>query len=326
MPEPGIVYLIGAGPGDPELITVAGLKRLRQADVVVFDRLAHPALLDEAPPQAKRINVGKAPGRQPYSQDEINALLIREAGRGKQVARLKGGDPFVFGRGGEECQALAQAGIAFEVIPGVTSAVAVPAYAGIPVTHRGIARSFTVITGHTAAAEPANLDWAALARLDTLVFLMGVSNLSVITAQLMAHGRAAETPVAVVRCGATELQEVIQGSLATISDLAQGMRPPATIIIGPVVNLRQEIAWFKPAVAERAVFPRQKEEGRRQKEEVKTAVAERAVFLRKKAEGRRKSLRRPWRKGLFSRLPSRLYAWAGWRVTPGRLTPQLRWR
>ena len=253
--RPGFVSIVGAGPGDPELITVRALKRLQQADVVFYDRLVHPDLLDEAPLYAERINVGKAPGRQPYSQDDINGLLIGEARRRRHVVRLKGGDPFVFGRGGEECQALAAAGIRFEVVPGVTSAIAAPAYAGIPVTQRQVARSFTVVTGHTVGDAAADLDWGALARLDTLVFLMGVGNLPEISRQLLAHGRPPATPAAVVRCGATDLQEVVQGTLATISDAAAHVRPPATIVIGPVVDLRREIAWFEPDAAAPAGFP-----------------------------------------------------------------------
>lgn len=245
MPRPAIVSIVGAGPGDPELITVRGLKRLQQAHVVAYDRLIHPRLLDEASLYAELVNVGKAPGRQPYSQEEINSLLIGEARRGRRVVRLKGGDPFVFGRGGEECQALAAAGIPFEVVPGVTSAIAAPAYAGIPVTHRQVARSFTVVTGHTAGDGATNLDWAALARLDTLIFLMGVGNLSEISHQLLAHGRAPDTPVAVVRCGTTDLQEVVEGTLATIAGVADQIRPPAAIVVGPVVELRREIAWFE---------------------------------------------------------------------------------
>ena len=168
-PELGKVYLVGAGPGDPGLITVRGLTYLRQAQVVVYDRLIHPALLDEASPSAECINVGKAPGRHTVPQVEINALLIAKAGEGKIVVRLKGGDPFVFGRGGEECRALAEAGVPFEVVPGVSSALAVPAYAGIPVTHRAYASAFTVITGHTCGPDGPRLDWETLSKAETLV-------------------------------------------------------------------------------------------------------------------------------------------------------------
>lgn len=255
MSKRGIVYLVGAGPGDPELITVRGLRCLQRADVVAYDRLVHPHLLQEVPAQAERINVGKAPGQHRYSQDQINALLVSEAGRGKTVVRLKGGDPFVFGRGGEECQALAEAGIPFEVVPGISSATAVPAYAGIPLTQRRIARSFTVVTGHTAGSETADLDWPALAKTDTLVFLMGVGNLPIIARQLMAHGRAPQTPVALVRCGTTDLQQVVAGTLADIGQKASQIRPPAVIVVGPVVNLRQQIAWFETEGEGSGLFP-----------------------------------------------------------------------
>jgi uroporphyrin-III C-methyltransferase len=246
MTSSGFVSIVGAGPGDPELITVRALRRLRQADVVAYDRLIDPALLDEAPPLAERINVGKAPGRAAFTQEEINALLIGQARQDKRVVRLKGGDPFVFGRGSEECQALAHASIPFEVVPGVSSATAVPAFAGIPVTHRKLARSFTVITGHTTGSDTTDLDWRALARLDTLVFLMGVANLGVISRQLIQHGRDPETATAVIRCGSTEQQAVVVATLATIAERAQAIRPPATVVIGPVVALRQEIDWFQP--------------------------------------------------------------------------------
>jgi uroporphyrin-III C-methyltransferase len=192
------VFIVGAGPGDPGLITVRGLTCLRQAQVVVYDRLVSLRLLDEAPDTAERINVGKVPGRHVWSQAAINALLIDQASQGKTVVRLKGGDPFVFGRGGEECQALAAAGIPFSVIPGVSSAIAVPAYAGIPVTHRNYASTFTVVTGHTCGPDTDAVDWRTLAQVETLVILMGLRRLPSIARQLIAHGRAPETPVAVI--------------------------------------------------------------------------------------------------------------------------------
>ena len=253
MTERGIVYIVGAGPGDPELITVRGLRMLQRADVVAYDRLTHPDLLDEAPFYAELVNVGKAPGQTRTTQDEINELLINRARRGLTVVRLKGGDPFVFGRGGEECLALRRAGIPYKVVPGVTSAVAAPAYAGIPVTHRKVARSFTVVTGHTAGKETADLDWPTLAQLDTLIFLMGVGNLPVIAEQLIAHGRDADTPAALVRCGTTEVQRVAVGTLATIAEKAEGIRPPAAIVVGEVVGLQSQLAWF--AAEETAVLP-----------------------------------------------------------------------
>lgn len=245
--QEGRVFLVGAGPGDPGLMTVRGLACLRQADVVVHDRLLHPAVLDQAPPTAECIDVGKAPGRHAYPQEAINALLIARAAARQTVVRLKGGDPFVFGRGGEECQALAAAGIPFEVVPGVSSALAVPAYAGIPLTHRAYASSFAVITGHPGGAHP--VDWPRLAQVDTLVVLMGVSNLPNIVRQLVAYGRAPRTPVAVIRWGTTAAQTVVSGTLVDIAEKAKALRPPATIVIGEVVALRRHLAWFDQAEA-----------------------------------------------------------------------------
>lgn len=249
MMERGFVSLVGAGPGDPELITVKGLDRLRRADVVVHDRLVALQLLEEAQPQARRIDVGKAPGHQPWPQERINRLLVAEARRKRRVVRLKGGDPFVLGRGGEECLALAAAGVPFEVVPGVTSAVAAPAYAGIPLTHRGVACAFTVVTGHTAGSDPEALDWPTLARAETLVVLMGLEPLPVIAARLVAAGRDAATPVAVIENGTRGEQRVVRGTLRDIAQRARGSRSPATIVIGEVVRLSAQIAWFEPAAA-----------------------------------------------------------------------------
>jgi uroporphyrin-III C-methyltransferase len=238
----GTVYLVGAGPGDPELITVRGLNLLRQADVVVHDRLVHPELLESASPRAHLIDVGKAPGRHTCSQDEINRILIQYARQGRAVVRLKGGDPFVFGRGGEECLALARAGVPYEVVPGISSAIAVPAYAGIPLTHRGVAGQFTVVTGHGGA-----VDWNSLPAEGTLVILMGVERLGEIAAALVERGRAAGTPVAVIFTGTTHAQHVVDGTLADIADRARGIAPPATIVVGPVAGLRAGIDWFDPS-------------------------------------------------------------------------------
>lgn len=234
----GFVSIIGAGPGDPELITVKGLSRLRQADVVLHDRLIAPQLLNEVHPSAEVIDVGKTPTKHRFQQEEINALLIEKARQGKNIARLKGGDPFVFGRGGEECQALAKAGIPYEVISGVSSAIAVPAAAGIPVTQRGVTTSFTVVAGHTCGAD---IDWASLPRTGTLVFLMGVAHLSEITARLVAGGRAAQTPAAVIEQGATPNQIVVVGELENIAEKSRDVQPPAILIVGEVVRLREEI-------------------------------------------------------------------------------------
>jgi uroporphyrin-III C-methyltransferase len=245
--ETGKVILVGAGPGDPDLITIKGVKSLQRADVIVYDRLANPELLDFAPPWAEFIYVGKEPKRHRLSQDDINLLLVQKAQEGKIVVRLKGGDPFVFGRGGEECLVLAQAGIPFDIVPGVSSALAAPAYAGIPVTQRHMATSFTVVTGHTADADdPYGADWRDLPRKGTLVILMGVRHLPQITAQLIQDGRSPDTPAATIHWATTAEQVVVQGTLTTIAEKAQGVEPPAITVIGDVVSLREQIDWFKP--------------------------------------------------------------------------------
>jgi uroporphyrinogen III methyltransferase/synthase len=251
---PGKVYLVGAGPGDPELITVKGLNMLRRADVVIYDNLVNPVLLDEIRADAEKIYVGKVAGRHTLRQEGINRLLIQYARAGKLVVRLKGGDPFVFGRGGEEAEALVENGIAWEVIPGVTSAVAVPAYAGIPVTHREYAAAFTVITGHEASEkEESSFDWEAIARLNgTLIVLMGMTRLPQIVRLLLCHGRATSTPVAVIRWGSMPMQQSVIGTLETIAEQVQQARlqPPALIIIGDVVRLSERLRWFAEAAPE----------------------------------------------------------------------------
>ncbi len=241
----GIVYIVGAGPGDPSLITVKGLTCLRRADVVLYDRLSAPELLDEAPAHSELIDVGKEPKQHRRSQTEINSLLIEKASAGKTVVRLKGGDPFVFGRGGEECQALAEAGIRYEVIPGVSSAIAVPAYAGIPITHRGVTTTFAVIAGHTGESD-SDIDWEAISRIGTIVFLMGVEHMAEIVHQLVAHSRLSDTPVAVIQEGTRENQSVVIGTLADIIEKTEDIRPPAILIVGEVVRLRDQIDWFIP--------------------------------------------------------------------------------
>jgi uroporphyrin-III C-methyltransferase len=240
----GRVVLVGAGPGDPELITVKGLGWLRRAEVVVYDRLVAPSLLDEAPAAALRIYAGKSRGRHCIPQSAITPLLIHHAAAGRLVVRLKGGDPFVFGRGGEEALACRAASIPVEVVPGISSAVAVPAAAGIPVTHRGLASSFAVVTGHEDPSKPrTEVDWAALARsVETLVVLMGVGSLPTIAARLVAAGRAASTPAAVISRGTTPAQQVVTGTLADIAERARHLSPPATIVIGEVVRL----AGYRP--------------------------------------------------------------------------------
>jgi len=248
----GIVHLVGAGPGDPGLITVRGLKALQQATVVIYDRLVHPSLVDEAPAHAQRIYVGKESGIHCVPQAQINQLLVRYATQGERVVRLKGGDPFVFGRGGEEAEALVAAGIPVEIIPGVSSAVAVPAYAGIPVTHRKIASSFAVITGHEEGGkEYSAIDWSRLATaVDTLVILMGTKGLARITAQLMQHGRSPATPVALIRWGTTSEQFTLIGTLADITAKATAveLEPPVVTVIGEVVNLAERLQWL-PALS-----------------------------------------------------------------------------
>ncbi|MBI4588251.1 MAG: uroporphyrinogen-III C-methyltransferase [Candidatus Rokubacteria bacterium] len=244
--DAGIVYLVGAGPGDPGLLTVRGLELLRNADVVIYDRLVNPRLLDEAPPQALSIFAGKLTGHHSLPQEQINALLNAHARRGCCVVRLKGGDPFVFGRGGEEAEALAESGIPFEVVPGVSSAAAVPAYAGIPLTHRGYSSSFAVITGHedTGKGGP-SVDWERMAAaVDTLVVLMAATTLPRIVAKLLAHGRSPETPVALIRWGTTEAQQTITGTLADILEKTAPLQPPVVAVIGDVVKLRERLRWF----------------------------------------------------------------------------------
>ncbi len=230
------VYLVGGGPGDPELITVRGMKLLQQADVIIYDRLVSRRLLSYAKPGAELIYVGKEAGRHRYTQEEINRLLVEKAGSGV-VVRLKGGDPFVFGRGGEEVLALKRHGIEVEVVPGVSSAIAVPALAGIPVTHRGVASSVTLVTGYTAERE---IDYASLTG-DTVVVLMGVRSLRRIAREMMKT-RPPETPVAVIEKGSMQSQRVVTGTLADIAEKAEraNLSPPAVTVIGRVVELRRE--------------------------------------------------------------------------------------
>jgi len=246
----GKVYLVGAGPGDPELLTLKAVRCLRKADVVVYDRLINSAMLEEVHPGAELIFAGKGPGCHTMKQEQINALLITHAHLGRLVVRLKGGDPFVFGRGGEEALALQAVGIPFEIVPGISSAIAVPAYAGIPVTHRDVASSFTVVTGHEDPRHASTVNWEALAALGgTLVFLMGVTKLSYITQRLAEGGLPADTPAAVIQQGTVEQQRVVTGSLATIAEQAENehIASPAIVVIGAVVNLHETLAWFETA-------------------------------------------------------------------------------
>jgi uroporphyrin-III C-methyltransferase len=228
-------------------MTVRGLELLRRAEVIVYDQLVNRALLEKASSAAERMFVGKRSSCHYVAQSEINAVLILHARLGRQVVRLKGGDPFVFGRGGEEAEALAEAGIPFEVVPGVSSAVAAPAYAGIPLTHRKLASSFAVVTGHEARKAQGSVDWGKLANaVDTLVILMGVSNLPIIVAKLLAQGRAPQTPAAVIRWGTTEEQESVVGTLADIVEKSTHLEPPALVIVGDVVSLSHKLRWFHP--------------------------------------------------------------------------------
>jgi uroporphyrinogen III methyltransferase/synthase len=246
--QPGTVYLVGAGPGDPGLLTLRAAELLRSAAVLLYDALASDAIVALAPPACERIFVGKRGGNHAMPQEEIEALAIRKAREGKHVVRLKGGDPFVFGRGGEEAQSLRAAGIPFEVVPGISSAVAAPAYAGIPLTHRSHNTAFTVATGHEDPAKAAStLDWTRLADPHrTLVLLMAIANLREIAAQLVAHGLDSDTPVAVIQNGTRPTQRTVVGTLATIAGdvAAAGIGAPAIAVIGEVVRLRDEIAWF----------------------------------------------------------------------------------
>lgn len=245
----GFVSLVGAGPGDPGLITVLGARRIAEAEVIVYDRLVNRRLLEGAKDGVELVYAGKQPGEPEMSQEEINRLLVKLGHAGKRVVRLKGGDPYVFGRGGEEAIALREAGISFEVIPGITSATAAPAYAGIPVTHRNVASSFAVITGHEDAEKmQSSIDWAGLAKgPETLVFLMGMKNLAAIATQLMEHGRDPETPAALVRWGTTPQQSTVVGTLADIAERAAeaGLKPPVVTVVGNVVELRPALGWFE---------------------------------------------------------------------------------
>ncbi len=262
----GKVFLVGAGPGDPGLITVKGRECISSADVVIYDFLANPVFLSYAREGAERIYVGKKGGQHTVPQEGINALIVERAKMGRNVVRLKGGDPFIFGRGGEEAEELVQAGVDFEVVPGVTSAIAVPAYAGIPLTHRDYTATVAFITGHEdPEKKESNIAWDKLATgAGTLVFLMGVGNLSAIAERLMEYGRNPATPVAVIRRGTGPDQETLVGTLEDIAKLAEksGMRPPAIIVVGEVVRLREKLAWFekRPLFGRRIVVTRAREQ------------------------------------------------------------------
>jgi len=253
------VYLVGAGPGDPGLLTVRGAEVLQRADVVVFDRLSVRSLLDLAPEEAERISVGKSAGSATLSQDEINDLLVERGEAGEEVVRLKGGDPFVFARGGEEAAALEEAGVPYEVVPGVTSAIAAPAYAGIPLTLRHSSTSFTVVTGHEAPDADASVDWEAVARVGgTVVILMGVARIAEIAERLVKGGRSPDTPVAAVRWGTRPDQTTVRATLATIAD--EELEPPSTIVVGEVA--RRRLSWFesRPLLGRQVVVTRPRQQ------------------------------------------------------------------
>ncbi|NJK79037.1 MAG: uroporphyrinogen-III C-methyltransferase [Chloroflexaceae bacterium] len=247
----GLVSLVGAGPGDPELLTIKALRRLQAADVVIYDSLIDPVLLEYASASALTIYVGKRAGHHTLSQEAINELLIAYGRAGCAVVRLKGGDPFIFGRGGEEATALQQAGVRWEVIPGISSAIAAPAYAGIPLTHRDLASSCTIMTGHRALQSTREIDATGGQHADTLVILMGVQHIRQITNRLIAHGWPATTPAAIVRWGTTPQQASLFGTLATIADQVEYHRfaAPAVIVVGAVVSCAAELNWFQPMVA-----------------------------------------------------------------------------
>ncbi|MBT9148676.1 MAG: Uroporphyrinogen-III C-methyltransferase [Dehalococcoidia bacterium] len=262
----GKVYLVGAGPGDPGLITLKGLYCLGEADVIIYDHLVDKSLLNKVRQGVELIYVGKQPKAHLMSQEQINALLVAKAREGEIVVRLKGGDPFVLGRGGEEAEVLALEGIPFEIVPGVTAAIAAPAYAGIPVTHRGLSSSFAMVTGHESSPESkARIAWDRIATgIDTLIFLMGMENLASITIQLIENSRPPATPAALIQWGTTPKQQVVEGTLADIVHRAReaNIGSPAVLIVGEVVELRHKLRWFenKPLFGKRILVTRRKEQ------------------------------------------------------------------
>ena len=239
------VHLLGAGPGDIELMTVKSLRLIKEAQVIIFDRLANPDILKEAPKDCEFIDVGKTDGKHPVPQDEINEIIYQAALKYDNIIRLKGGDPFVFGRGGEEALYLKERNISFDIIPGITSAISVPAYAGIPVTQRGVVSSFRVITGHEAKGKAVSqIDWDSFNTNETLIFLMGLHNIGTITNNLINIGKPKDYPVAVISKGTTIDQKVVVGTLEDIANKVKDLPTPALIVVGEVVNLRDELKWF----------------------------------------------------------------------------------
>jgi uroporphyrin-III C-methyltransferase len=249
----GKVYLVGAGPGDPELITVKGLRCIQNADVILYDRLVNKELLNYAKPGVELINCGKLPNYHLLQQETINRFLVKYAKKGKMVTRLKGGDPFVFGRGGEEAEACQKAGVPFEVVPGITAGIAAPAYAGIPVTHRDYSSSFAMITGHRKEGEDDNIKWESIAKgIDTIAIYMGVKNLPYIRNKLLEHGKNPNTPAALIHWGTLQNQKTAIGTLETIVETAEReqITNPSMIVIGDVVQLHDKINWFEAAKEE----------------------------------------------------------------------------
>lgn len=252
----GKVYLVGAGPGDIDLITVKGVKCIKEADVILYDRLINKELLAYAREGVELIYCGKLPDYHTLKQETINRFLVKHALKGKIVTRLKGGDPFVYGRGGEEAEALSKHGIPFEVIPGITSGIAAPAYAGIPVTHRELSSTFAFVTGHRKDGEEEELRWESLAKgIDTLAIYMGVKNLPYICSMLLKYGRDKETPVALVHWGTTKTQQTVTGTLETIvEDVKKSeIQNPSMIVVGEVVNLRSKLKWFETSFEDQQV-------------------------------------------------------------------------
>jgi uroporphyrinogen III methyltransferase/synthase len=279
-----VIHLVGSGPGDPGLFTLKGKSLLEAADAVVYDRLAPESLLSYAPSDAERIYVGKKPGEPTMPQEEINALLVRLGREGKDVVRLKGGDPYIFGRGGEEALELVEADIPFELVPGITSGAAAPAYAGIPVTHRRVSTSVAFITGHEDPTKDGqDVDWNKVANgADTLVLYMGIGRLREISANLIAAGKSPETPVACIRWGTLPEQRTVTGTLADIADRVEetGLKPPAVTVVGEVVGLREELSWFenRPLFGRRIVVTRARAQAGDLSRELETLGAEVVEF------------------------------------------------
>jgi len=278
--KPGIVYLVGAGPGDIGLLTVKGMRCLRKADVVIYDFHLNAQILNYIDHDAEFIYAGKRGGHHTMTQDEINQAIVDKAKEGKTVCRLKGGDPFVFGRGGEEAESLVREGIRFEVVPGISSSIAAPAYAGIPLTHRKYSSTFAVIPGYEdTTKENSSVDWSKLATgVGTLVFLMAVKNIEEVAKKLIANGRPKETPVAIVRWGTRPEQVTITGTLETISSLAKDrdIRPPAAMVVGEVVRLREQLKWYeeKPLFGHRVLVTREQSAGFEELEDLGAEIME----------------------------------------------------